>query len=305
MIVSSDALVLRTMKYGNTSRIVTLLTRDFGKVSVIAKGARGARAKFGAALEPLNICHVVFYKKDTRDLHTLSQADLVTAADGLTCDAERILLGFAVLEYVAASVHGDEEHERVYDIAVRALGDIAAAGGSLAPRDITPRSGAIQDGATRSGRDAVPTTSWPTGEAALAAFLAELAAVLGFEILADACIVCGMPLDDVLFTGRLAFDSEHGGIACARCAALSRGRMHDADVLRAVRDAVRGRRRLPTPRVGEPAAPYATQADPGGRRHAVEMAALRILHQHVSSHIGGMRDVRSLDMLERTRPQQP
>ncbi len=294
MIVSSDALVLRTMKYGNTSRIVTLLTRDFGKVSVIAKGARGARAKFGAALEPLNICHVVFYKKDTRDLHTLSQADLVTAADGLTCDAERILLGFAVLEYVAASVHGDEECERVYDIAVRALAEIAAAGGFFVEQDTSPPDS-----------DARATTSWRTGEAALAAFLAELAAVLGFEILADACIVCGMPLDDVLFTGRLAFDSEHGGIACARCAALSRGRMHDADVLRAVRDAVRGRRGLPTLRVGEPPAPYATQADPGGRRHVVEMAALRILHQHVSSHIGGMRDVRSLDMLERTRPQQP
>ncbi len=278
MIVRSDALVLRAMKYGNTSRIVTLLTRDFGKVSVIAKGARGARAKYGAALEPLNISHVVFYKKDTRDLHTLSQADLVTAADGLTCDAERILLGFAVLEYVAASVHGEEEHERIYDIAVRALVAIADAG---------------------------TAGHWSTGEAALAAFLAELAAVLGFEILADACIVCGMPLDDVLFAGRLAFDSEHGGIACARCAALSRGRMHDADVLRAVRDAVRGRRGLPTLRVGEPPASYATQADPGGRRHVVEMAALRILHQHVSSHIGGLRDVRSLDMLERTRPQQP
>lgn len=299
MIVSSDALVLRTMKYGNTSRIVTLLTRDFGKVSVIAKGARGARAKFGAALEPLNICHVVFYKKDTRDLHTLSQADLVTAADGLTCDAERILLGFAVLEYVAASVHGDEECERVYDIAVRALDEIAAAGAAG-----STQAGADQAGATRSDTDARAATPWPTGEAALAAFLAELAAVLGFEILADACIVCGMPLDDVLFTGRLAFDSEHGGIACARCAALSRGRMHDADVLRAVRDAVRGRRRLPPTRVGEPPAPYVTQADAQGRRHAVEMAALRILHQHVSSHIGGMREVRSLDMLERTRPQQ-
>jgi recombinational DNA repair protein (RecF pathway) len=294
MIVSSDALVLRTMKYGNTSRIVTLLTRDFGKVSVIAKGARGARAKFGAALEPLNICHVVFYKKDTRDLHTLSQADLVTAADGLTCDAERILLGFAVLEYVAASVHGDEECERVYDIAVRALADIGGAG----------RRAASENDDTQADGKVTTSSPWHTGEAALAAFLAELAAVLGFEILADACIVCGMPLDDVLFTGRPAFDSEHGGIACARCAALSRGRMHDADVLRAVRDAVRGRRGLPTPRVGEPPAPYVTQADAQGRRHAVEMAALRILHQHVSSHIGGMREVRSLDMLERTRPQQ-
>src|SRR5438552_2059735 len=51
--ISSDALVLRTYKLGETSKVVVLLTRERGKVRAVAKGARGARPRSQAALEPL------------------------------------------------------------------------------------------------------------------------------------------------------------------------------------------------------------------------------------------------------------
>ena len=51
--IASDALVLRTYKLGETSKVVVLLTRERGKVRAVAKGARGRRSRYQSALEPL------------------------------------------------------------------------------------------------------------------------------------------------------------------------------------------------------------------------------------------------------------
>ena len=67
-IVHSDAIVLRSIDYGETSRIVTLFTRERGKIGVMAKGARANRSRFGSTLEPLSHINVVLYYKPGRDL---------------------------------------------------------------------------------------------------------------------------------------------------------------------------------------------------------------------------------------------
>ena len=46
-LIASEALVLRTYKFGETSKIVVLLTRDRGKVRAVAKGARGGKPRYG------------------------------------------------------------------------------------------------------------------------------------------------------------------------------------------------------------------------------------------------------------------
>jgi len=65
------------MKFRDTSKIVSLYTRRFGRVSVVAKGARDRKSRFGAALEPMSHVSAVFYKKERSDLHLLSQCDLL------------------------------------------------------------------------------------------------------------------------------------------------------------------------------------------------------------------------------------
>ena len=50
--ITSDALVLRTYRLGETSKIVVLLTRDRGKLRAVAKGARGPRSRYQSALDP-------------------------------------------------------------------------------------------------------------------------------------------------------------------------------------------------------------------------------------------------------------
>jgi len=53
-LISTEALVLRGHKLGETSRIVVLLTRERGKLRAVARGARGRRPRYRSALEPLS-----------------------------------------------------------------------------------------------------------------------------------------------------------------------------------------------------------------------------------------------------------
>ncbi len=60
-LVTTDAIVLHTFRYGETSKIARLLTRDHGPQSVIAKGAMNPKGKFGARLQSLSEGVASFY----------------------------------------------------------------------------------------------------------------------------------------------------------------------------------------------------------------------------------------------------
>jgi DNA repair protein RecO (recombination protein O) len=72
----SDAIVLRSVEWSETSLVVTLWTRGFGKVSAIAKGARRLKSPFESALDLLSISSVVFLMKSGDALDLLTEAKL-------------------------------------------------------------------------------------------------------------------------------------------------------------------------------------------------------------------------------------
>ncbi len=72
----TQAVVLKTQRLGETSKILTLYSQKFGKIKVVAKGARGLKSRFYGTLEPLNHISIVYYFKETRELQLLSQADI-------------------------------------------------------------------------------------------------------------------------------------------------------------------------------------------------------------------------------------
>jgi len=65
---TTDALILRTYKLGESDRIVVFLTRDRGKKRGVAKHARNSRRRFGGALEPLTCGRVGYFERERRDL---------------------------------------------------------------------------------------------------------------------------------------------------------------------------------------------------------------------------------------------
>jgi DNA repair protein RecO (recombination protein O) len=94
----TPALVLGTLRYGETSRIVRLATREHGVVSAIAKGALRPRSRFGAAVQLLSEGHAHLLSSRSSDLHLLVAFDLVATHSGLAQNLERFGAASALAE---------------------------------------------------------------------------------------------------------------------------------------------------------------------------------------------------------------
>ncbi len=103
-----EAVVLRTQKLGEADRIITLLTRDNGRVRAVAKGVRRTSSKFGARLEPFSHIDVQLYTGRSLDIVTQVEA-FHGYGTGLAGDYGRYTAGTAMLE--TAERLTDEEHE--------------------------------------------------------------------------------------------------------------------------------------------------------------------------------------------------
>ncbi|MCP3678475.1 MAG: DNA repair protein RecO, partial [Deltaproteobacteria bacterium] len=73
---TTGAIVLNAIDYGESDRIVTFYTTDYGKVAGIAKGARRSRKRFVNKLEPFSHITLTFFHKDGRDLVRVDECRL-------------------------------------------------------------------------------------------------------------------------------------------------------------------------------------------------------------------------------------
>ena len=103
-----EAVVLRTHKLGEADRIITLLTRQHGRVRAVARGVRRTTSRFGSRLEPFT--HVDLQLADGRNLDTITQAETLTPfASGLGADYERYTAGTVMLETAERLVTEEKE----------------------------------------------------------------------------------------------------------------------------------------------------------------------------------------------------
>jgi len=73
VIHKTEAIVLQVRNYSESSKIITCLTDKYGKLTLIAKGARRIKSQFGAGLDLFSHSEIVFYMKESRQLQTISQ----------------------------------------------------------------------------------------------------------------------------------------------------------------------------------------------------------------------------------------
>lgn len=103
-----EAIVLRTHKLGEADRIITLLTRDHGKVRAVAKGVRRTKSKFGSRLEPFTHVDVQCYVG--RSLDVVTQAESLHAYGAeLVADYSRYTAGQLMLETAERMVPEERE----------------------------------------------------------------------------------------------------------------------------------------------------------------------------------------------------
>jgi len=120
-IEKSQALILRVIPFRDTSKVVTAYTAERGAVALLAKGVRGPKPRFGAALELFALSDLVYYQRDSRELQFLSDAALLEPHLGLCRDTLRYAYGGGVLEFLLRVLRGPEAPGRLYDLSVRTL----------------------------------------------------------------------------------------------------------------------------------------------------------------------------------------
>lgn len=117
----TDAIVLRVVSWSETSLIVTLLTRDFGKVSALAKGARRPKSPFEAALDLLCRCRVVFLPKSGDVLDLLTEAKLMRRFRNESRRLPNLYAAYYVVELMRELIDHGQVQPEVYDLADETL----------------------------------------------------------------------------------------------------------------------------------------------------------------------------------------
>lgn len=123
-LTTAEALILDVRDLHDRDRIVTFLTREHGKKSGVAKGARAKHSRFGGQLQPLAKAQVTWFEKEGRDLGRISSVELVRTAHPLQVDLEGILLGSYLADHLLEFAQEGEASDYLYrllDSTVEAL----------------------------------------------------------------------------------------------------------------------------------------------------------------------------------------
>lgn len=113
-ILKTNAVVLKKLNYGDTSLIVSLFTKEYGKMSGIVKGARSKRSKSGAIADLMNHIEIVFYQKENRDLQLISQLELIDHYPKTREDLDKLKYSSAVIELIEQFTVDHEPHEKLF-----------------------------------------------------------------------------------------------------------------------------------------------------------------------------------------------
>jgi DNA repair protein RecO (recombination protein O) len=197
----SPAVVIGSFPLGESDRIVSFFSRDFGKVRGIARAARRMRSRFGSALELLTLGDLGFFDAGRTDLVQVDHFDIVHPFEGVRSDLERLGQAAWMVECVARLTADRDPNQTLYGLLVRALKGVEAGH--------PPRRAA-----TTFGLRCVDA--------------------LGHRLRIDTCVGCGRRGGGA--TSPIAIDVDAGGLTCAACAARTRGAVRvDGNTLGAFR----------------------------------------------------------------------
>jgi len=177
----SLALVVRTVDVFETSLVVTLFTRELGKVAALAKGGRRLKSPFQGGLDLLGVSDIVLLPKASESLDLLTEAAPVERFPCLRRDLAALYAGYYVAELLTELTDYHDPHPRLFDAARITLRHLGDAG--LRTRRV---------------------------------LRFELACLreIGLMPTLDRCAHCGEPLEE---GGAVAFGPATGGTLCPAC----------------------------------------------------------------------------------------
>ncbi len=120
-ILKTQGLVLSKLNFQESSKIVRVYTKDFGKMSFLVKAARSSKSKSGNIVDALNNIEFIFYKKESRDLQLITESTLVNFFPHLKENYESLIYGSAIIELLDKLLHENETNLRLFRGVIRIL----------------------------------------------------------------------------------------------------------------------------------------------------------------------------------------
>ncbi len=117
----TDAIVIRLADFSNTSRVVTFFTRDFGKVSAIAKGGKRLKGPFDTGLDLLSESRIVFLRKSSAALDILTEASLTLRFRPNSANVGCFYAGCYVADLLTCLTEENDPHPHLFETAQWAL----------------------------------------------------------------------------------------------------------------------------------------------------------------------------------------
>ena len=121
---STSGIVLKTFSYGETSKIIRCYTKDFGKISLIAKGVKTSKTLQTGYLEPINCISINLYYNSKRQLQIFSKAEFDQPFLSIKTSIKKLSYSFAVIELIDKTVNGEESHHQLFDLTKNILSAI-------------------------------------------------------------------------------------------------------------------------------------------------------------------------------------
>lgn len=177
----TTALVIRLADWSESSQVVTLFTRDFGKIGVVAKGAKRLRSAFEAGLDLLSECRIVFLRKSSSSLDILTESQLIARFSPAPGSLSSLYGGYYLCELLNGLTQEYDPHPVLYDVCVETLAQLS--------------------------QQADP-------QLALTRFELVLLREMGLLPEFDACQACGQPVSE---SKPFSFWVSQGGLICADC----------------------------------------------------------------------------------------
>jgi DNA repair protein RecO (recombination protein O) len=178
--IKTTAIVLKSIKWKDSSKIVTLYTREAGKISIIAKGIRQVKSNYGGILESINLVEVVIYFSSKRQIQILGAASLENAFSQLKRDIEKTGYTYAILELISILIPMGSADKVFFDFLKTVLEEME---GIKDPRIIF----------------------W--------FFMLKISSYMGFRPDLNTCASCMGDLDGM----NLDFSFQKGGVICKNC----------------------------------------------------------------------------------------
>ncbi|MCX5710462.1 MAG: DNA repair protein RecO [Candidatus Omnitrophica bacterium] len=175
----TEAIVLNKRDFRETSLIVDLYTRDFGKIGGLLKGFRTEPGKFASNLETFSFNEVIFYHKRDSGLHLVTQCDIKDSFDRVRASIDRITAASFMMELINAVMQAEDKNEEVFDLALNCLSELKVS---------------------------------PFPEKILTIFKIKMLTLSGFKPHFDSCISC-----DERILGQARFSLSLGGLLCEKC----------------------------------------------------------------------------------------